>query len=211
MHSGPFFLSKYSSQHGGLINIQEERKEAIISTVLHVLSKSSSMEVFQQELLKKSIGLELSKEEWEDPEKKTAKMLLYRDGKGKAVSAKDLGAEFMLSGVSRATRANAKAEQDREAIAKSKIAYETTIAKSFAHHKGSATEFSKYLKSLQPDEIEEISRKIGRGQGIIGVEYVRSRLQADINKNELQLAADRDKLRREGYDVGFKLNKGLSR
>jgi hypothetical protein len=189
-------------QHGGLINIQEERKEAIKSTVLHVLLKSTSNEVFQQELLKKGIELGLSKEEWEDPEKKTTKMLLYRDGKGKAVSAKDLGAEFTLIGVSKATRANAKAEQDREAIAKSKIVYETTIAKSFAHHKGSATEFSKYLKSLQPDDIEEISKRIGQEQGKIGVEYIRHRLQADINKNELQLAADRDKLRKEGYDVG---------
>jgi len=196
-------------QHGGLINIQEERKETIKSTVLHVLPKSTSNEVFQQELLKKGIELGLSKEEWEDPEAKTAKMLFYRDGKGKAISAKDLGAEFMLSGVSRATRANAKAEQDREAIAKSKIAYETTIAKSFAHHKGSATEFSKYLKSLQPNDIEEISKRLGQEQGKIGVEYIRHRLQADISKNELQLAGEQDKLRREGYDVGRNLNKGL--
>jgi len=65
------------------------------------------------------------------------------------------------------------------------------------------------LKSLQSNDIEEISRKIGRDQGVIGVEYVRSRLQADIGKNELQLAGERDKLRREGYDVGRKLNRGL--
>lgn len=196
-------------QHGGLINIQEERKEAIKSTVLHVLSKSTSIEVFQQELLKKSIELGLSKEEWEDPEKKTAKMLFYKDGKGNSLSAKDLGAEFILSSLTRTIRKNAQVEQDREAIAKTKVAYDTTIAKSFAHHKGSATEFSKYLKGLQPNDIEEISRKTGRDQGVIGVEYVRSRLQADISKNELQLAGERDRLRREGYDVGRKLNRGL--
>ncbi len=189
-------------QHGGLINIQEERKEAIKSAVLHVLSKSTSMEVFQQELLKKSIELGLSKEEWEDSEKKTAKMLFYKDGKGNAMSSKDLGSEFMLSSVSRTTRENAQVEQDREAIAKSKIAYETTIAKSFAHYKGSTTELLKYLKSLQHDDIERISKILGQEQGKIGVEYVRHRLQADINKNELQLAGERDKLRREGYDIG---------
>ncbi len=83
-----------------------------------------------------------------------------------------------------------------------------TIAKSFAHHKGSATEFSKYLKGLQPDDIEEISKKIGGEQGKIGVEYVRSRLQADIVKSELQLAGERDKLRRQGYDTGRNLNTG---
>jgi hypothetical protein len=197
-------------QHGGLINIQEERKEAIKSTVLHVLSKSTSIEVFQQELLKKSIELGLSKEEWEDPEKKTAKMLFYRDGKGNALSAKDLGTEFMLSGLTSTIRKNAQVEQDRDAIAKSKIAYDTTVAKKFAEYKGSATEFSKYLKGLQPNDIEEISRKTGRDQGVIGVEYVRSRLQADINKSELQLAGERDRLRREGYEVGFKRNRGLS-
>lgn len=196
-------------QHGGIINIQEERKEAIKGTVLHVLSKSTSIEVFQQELLKKSIELGLSKEEWEDPEKKTVKMLFYRDGKGNAVSGKDLGAEFMLSGLTRAIRKNTQVEQDREAIAKTKVAYDTTIAKKFAEYKGSATEFSKYLKSLRPDDIEEISRKIGRDQGVVGVEYVRSRLQIDINKNELQLAADRDRLRREDYDIGKSLNRGL--
>jgi len=196
-------------QHGGLINIQEERKEAIKSAVLHVLSKSSSMEVFQQELLKKSIELGLSKEEWEDPEKKTTKMLFYKDGKGNAMSSKDLGAEFMLSGITRTIRKNAQVEQDREAIAKTKVSYDTTMAKRFAEYKGSATEFSKYLKKLQPNEIEEISRKIGRNQGVIGVEYVRSRLQADINKSELQLAGERDRLRREGYDIGKTQNRGL--
>jgi hypothetical protein len=195
-------------QHGGLINIQEERKEAIKSTVLHVLSKSTSIEVFQQELWKKSIGLQLSKEEWEDPEEKTAKMLFYKDGKGNSVAAKDLGPEFILSGLTRTIRKNAQVEQDREAIAKTKVAYDTIMAKKFAEYKGSATEFSKYLKRLQPDEIEKISRKVGRDQGIIGVEYVRSRLQADINKNEFQLIGERNKLVREGYDVGRNISKG---
>lgn len=198
-------------QHGGLINIQEERKEAIKSTVLHVLSNCSSDQSFQDELLKRGIELRMSKEDYEVIGKESHKVLLYKDGKGKSISARELGSEFMLSGVSRTIRANARAEQDREAIAKSKAAYDTTIAKSFVHHKGSATEFSKYLKSLKPDDIEEISRKIGRDQGVIGVEYVRSRLQADINKTELQLATDRDKLRREGYDVGKAQNRGLSR
>ncbi|WP_407430453.1 MobV family relaxase [Arcticibacter sp.] len=196
-------------QHGGLINIQEERKEAIKSTVLHVLSKSTSIEVFQEELLKKSIRLELSKEEWEDPEKKTVKMLFYKYGKSNHLSANDLGSEFMLSGLIRAIRKNAQVEQDREAIAKTKVSYDTTMAKKFAEFKGSATEFSKYLKRLQPDDIEEISKKIGRDQGIIGVEYVRSRLQADIGKTELQLAGERDRLRREGYDAGKYQNKGF--
>jgi len=191
-------------QHGGLINIQEERKEAIKSTVLHVLSKSTSIEVFQQELSKKSIGLQLSKEEWEDPEEKTAKMLFYKDGKGNYVAAKDLGPEFILSGLTRTIRKNAQVEQDREAIAKTKVAYDTIMAKKFAEYKGSATEFSKYLKRLEPNEIEEISRKVGRDQGLIGVEYIRHRLQTDIGKSELQLAGDRDKLRKEGYDVGRK-------
>lgn len=89
------------------------------------------------------------------------------------------------------------------------MAYDTAIAKKFAEYKGSATEFSKYLKRLQPDDIEEISRKTGRDQGIIGVEYVRHRLQADIGKSDLQLASERDKLRREGYDVGKAQNRGL--
>jgi hypothetical protein len=189
-------------QHGGLINIQEERKEAIKGTVLHVLSKSTSIEVFQEELSKKNIRLELSKEEWEDPEKKTAKMLFYKDGKGNAMSSKDLGAQFMLSDITRTIRKNAQVEQDRQAIAKSKTLYDSEIAKSFAHHKGSVTEFSKYLKSLQPDDIEYISKRLGQEQGKIGVEYVRNRLQADIGKSDLQLAGERDKLRREGYDVG---------
>lgn len=196
-------------QHGGLINIQEERKEAIKSTILHVLSTCTSGQAFQDELLKRGVTLKTSKEEWEDVDKKTFKMLLYNDGKGKSISAKDLGVEFMSSGVSRTIRESARAEQDREAIAKSKIAYETTIAKSFAHHKGSVTEFSKYLKSLQPDDIEDISKRIGQEQGKIGVEYVRNRLQADINKSELQLAGERDKLRREGHYVGKAQNRGL--
>jgi hypothetical protein len=85
----------------------------------------------------------MSKEDYEVIGKELHKVLLYKDGKGKSISARELGPEFMLSGASRTIRANAQAEKDREAIAKSKIAYETTIAKSFAHHKGSATEFFK--------------------------------------------------------------------
>ena len=53
-------------------------------------------------------------------------------------------------------------------------------------------------------DIEVISKSIGQDQGAIGVEYVRSRLQADISKSELQLAGERDKLRKEGHNVGRK-------
>lgn len=77
------------------------------------------------------------------------------------------------------------------------------------HFKGSATEFSKHLKRLQTDDIEKISKRLGQEQGTIGVEYIRHCLQSDINKSALQLAGDRDKLRREGYDVGRKLEKGI--
>jgi hypothetical protein len=48
---------------------------------------------------RKCIELEVSKEGWEDPEKKAVKMRFYRDGKGNDLSAKDLGPEFMVSGV----------------------------------------------------------------------------------------------------------------
>jgi len=65
------------------------------------------------------------------------------------------------------------------------------------------------LKGLKPDDIEEISKRLGQEQGKIGVEYVRSRLQADINKSELQLSGERDRLRREGYDIGKSVSRGL--
>lgn len=196
-------------QHGNPINILEERKEAIKSAVLHVLTTCTSDQSFPEELLKKGITLKLSKEDREIEDKKIYRVPRYEDGKGKSISARELGPEFMASSVSKKIKENSQAQQDREAIAKSKIAYETAMANSFVHHKGSATEFSKYLKSLEPDDIEEISKRIGQEQGKIGVEYIRHRLQADINKNELQLAADRDRLRREGHDVGKKLNRGL--
>lgn len=67
----------------------------------------------------------------------------------------------------------------------------------------------KYMKSIQPNDIEEISKRLGQKQGNIGVEYIRHRLQADIGKSELQLASERDKLRREGYDVGRKPGNNL--
>jgi len=40
-------------------------------------------------------------------------VLLYKDGKGKSISAKDLGSEFITSGVSRKIKSNAQVEQDR--------------------------------------------------------------------------------------------------
>jgi len=195
-------------QHGNPINILEERKESIKSAVLHVLATCGSDQSFPEELLKKGITLKLSKEDREIVDKKIYRVPRYEDGKGKSISARELGPEFMASSVSKKIKENAQVEQDRQAIAKSKTLYDSEIAKSFTHHKGSATEFSKYLKSLQPDDIEEISKRIGQEQGKIGVEYIRHRLQADIGKSELQLAGEREKLRREGYDVGK--NRGLN-
>jgi len=196
-------------QHGNPINILEERKEAIKSAVLHVLTTCSSDQSFPEELLKKGITLKLSKEDREIVDKKIYRVLRYEDGKGKSISARELGPEFMASSVSKKIKENAQVAQDRESIAKSKIIYETDMAKNFAGHKGSATAFSKYLKSLQPDDIEEISKRLGQEYGKIGVEYIQHRLQADINKSDIQLAGGRDKLRREGYDVGKDRNKGL--
>jgi len=57
------------------------------------------------------------------------------------------------------------------ALVKSKVAYDTTIAKSFAHYKGSSIEFFKYLKGIQPIDIEKISERIGREQGDWGRVY----------------------------------------
>lgn len=192
-------------------NILEERKETIKSAVLHVLATCTSDQSFPEELLKKGITLKLSKEDREIEDNKIYRVPRYEDGKGKSISARELGPEFMVSSVSKKIKENAKVEQDRQAIAKSKTLYDSEIAKSFAHHKGSSTEFSKYLKIIQPIDIEEISKRIGQEQGKIGVEYIRHRLQADISKSELQLAGEREKLRREGYDVGNKLNRGLGR
>jgi len=127
----------------GLNNILDERKEDIRSTVLYVLSTCSSDQSFQDELLKRGIELRMSKENYLVIGKESHKVLLYKVGKGKSISVRELGPEFMPSGFSRMIRANAQAEQDWEAIVKSKIAYETTIAKSFAHPKGSAIEIPK--------------------------------------------------------------------
>ena len=74
----------------------------------------------------------------------------------------------MFSGVSKIIRTNSKVEQDRETIAKTKIAYETTIVKRFAHHKGSAPEFSKYLQSLQPNDIYRLVKYLARDREKLG-------------------------------------------
>jgi len=80
----------------------------------------------------------------------------------------------------------------------------------FPEYKGSAAETSKYLKNLQPSEIEYFMNSIGKGYGKNGTSYIRNRLEADINKNEFQLAGDRDKLRREGYNIGRDRGKNLN-
>lgn len=198
-------------QHGGLINIQEERKNAIRGVISHLLINSASPESFQQELAKNGIKMIASKDDQEVTDKTAYKVVLYKDGQGDPISSRDLGTEFMISNVLKKIKENAQAQQDREAIEKCKKAYEITIANTFAHHKGSAIEVSRYLKRLESDHIEEISKQLGQEQGEIGVSYIRSRLQADINKNEIQLAADRNRLRKEGYDIGKKSENNLKR
>jgi len=108
----------------------------------------------------------------------------------------------MANGILEKIRKNQEAEQERVNIEKCKSVYDATMAGIFAENKGSATETSKYLKKVQPTEIKYFVTSVGKEYGEKGTSYVRNRLQADINKNELQLAADRDRLRREGYDVG---------
>lgn len=102
-----------------------------------------------------------------------------------------------------------QAEQERVNIEKCKKVYGATIAGIFTHYKGIATEVSKYIQSLQPNQKEDVISRIGQEYGTKGIFYVQSRLQTDINKIEFQLAAGRDKLRREGYDIGRKPGNSL--
>ena len=196
-------------QHGGLINIQEERKNALRGTISHVLSNATSQEIFQHGLAKNGIKMTVAKDDQEVIDKITYKVVLYKDGQGDPISSRDLGAEFMISSILKKIKENAQAQQDQEAIEKCKKAYETTIASTFAQHHGNVTEVSKHLKSLKPDEIEVICSSLGKEHGANGIAYIQKRLQIDINKNEFELAADRDKLRREGYDIGRKQRNNL--
>jgi len=198
-------------QHGGLVNIEEERKNALRGTILHVLSNCTSLQLFRQELIKKGVKPTFSEHDQEVVGKNRYKVFLFHDGKGGPISSRELGAEFMASSVVGKIEENVQAEKDREAIEKCKKAYEITIANTFAQHHGNVTEVSKHLKSLKPGEIEVICRSLGQEQGAVavGIAYIQKRLQADINKSEFELAADRDKLHREGYDVGRNLKKNL--
>ena len=167
-----------------------------------------SPEYFQQELAKKGIKIGFSKDDQESVGKQKYKVFLYKDGKGDSISSRDLGPEFMANGIFERIRKNQEAEQEKVNIEKCKKVYDATMAGIFAHYKGSATEVSKYLKNLQPDQKEDIINKIGNEYGTKGTFYVQSRLQADINKNEFQLATDRDKFWREGHDIGRTKSKG---
>ena len=160
-----------------------------------------SPEFFQQELAKKGIKIGSSKDDQETIGNKTYKVFLYKDGKGDPISSRDLGPEFMVNGIFERISKKQEAEEERINIEKCKKVYDATMAGTFAYYKGSATEVSKYLKGLQPDDKENIINRIGQDYGTKGTFYVQSRLQADINKNEFQLAADRDKLRRDGHDI----------
>ncbi|GGC16128.1 MobV family relaxase [Dyadobacter sediminis] len=192
-------------QHGGLVNIEEERKNALRGAILHVLSNCTSEQLFRQELIKKGIKPTFSEDDQEVVGKNRYKVFLFHDGKGKPISSRELGAEFMASSVVGKIEENVQAEKDREAIEKCKKAYEITIASTFAQHHGNVKEVSKYLKSLKPGEIEVICRRLGQEHGAAGIAYIQNRLQADINKNEFELTADRNRLQKEGYDIGRKL------
>ena len=128
--------------------------------------------IFENKLVKKGIKPTFSEDDQEVVGKNRYKVFLFHDGKGGAISSRELGAEFMASSVVGKIEENVQAEKDREVIEKCKKAYEITIANTFAQHHGNVKEVSKHLKSLKPSEIEIICRTLGQEHGAVAVDLI---------------------------------------
>ena len=152
----------------GLSMFRKSAKKILEAQCCMFYQLAAHINPFKMNFLKRGIELRMSKENYEVIGKESHKVLLYKGRKGKSILVRELGPEFMPSGFSWMIRANAQAEQDWEAIVKSKAAYDTTIAKSFAHHKGSATEFSKYLKAYNLMISKKLATGLVRNTGKLG-------------------------------------------
>lgn len=94
-------------QHGGLINLFEERKQALRATILHYVKQASTSAEFTSALKEKGITVTTVVES----EDRFKRVVNYDDGQG-LIPDTELGADFKVVNIQNQLKANAKKQED---------------------------------------------------------------------------------------------------
>jgi Plasmid recombination enzyme len=100
-------------QHGGLINLEEERINALRATISHVVKNCTATNGFSAMLKAKGIQVSMSeKGEEKGADGKLYRSITYTDDKG-PVKGRELGPEFSIFNIGQQIHANAKREDEK--------------------------------------------------------------------------------------------------
>ncbi len=192
------------NEHGQLVNLQEERKEALRNTISFCLKQSYSQDELKVQLQSKGIKLSYATDYRDTLDGRAVKAAAFVDSQG-AVLGSELGAAFTAQGIMDTLRANhdQRVLQLQEAEQKKKQAeyrriYDKAMGDLFKAMKGDCTKVAKYLKEARPgdplyplDQVQAVSKEALP----LAVEWFKK----DMQKSSEALVWVRSELEKQGH------------
>jgi len=146
------------NEHGKLVNLQEERKEALRNTISYCLRESYNLNEFQAQMKNKGVQVGYGKKVKEQLDGKEVDAIGFSDGKG-FIPGHELGIAFSVQGIVDTLRANHQKrvlEQQEEARkkqeAKYRKLYQKALGELFMAFRGDCTKVARYLKEARPGD-----------------------------------------------------------
>lgn len=189
-------------EHGQLVNVLDARKAALRATISATVRNCTTMDELRPALAQKGLKLTFSKEQPEQANGKTYNGSVYHDGQGDPIRGQELGPDYTTIGLHQqfAQVRALQAQQNRER--QYARAYDELLAELFARHQSEAKRVAQYLQAMTQERQRHFGQEFGQTHGPEGAAYAGLRLQADRQKTPSQLSADRDGLKKQGFDVG---------
>lgn len=191
------------NEHGQLVNLQEERKEALRGTISYCLRESYNLNEFQAQMESKGVLVGYGKKVKEQLDGKEVDAIGFNDGKG-FIPGHELGVAFSIQGIVDTLRANHQKrvlEQQEEARKKQEAQYRKLYLKAlgelFTAFRGDCTKVARYLKDshrgdpFHPLHKVEIANKNA-------LPHALHWFQQDAKKSSDDLIWVRSQLEREG-------------
>lgn len=189
-------------QYGQLVNILEERKQALRATISATVPKCTSLEELSAGLAKKGVKMGFHKERFDEQDGLRYNQVGFGDGKGPRIGGDELGPDYTTFGLLRQLEQVRQARERQEREKEYARHYDQVLAKALKDHKGDCRQTADYLKALSEPAREQFYQGVAKQLGAEAGEYFRRRLETDRQKTPLQLSADREYLRSLGLNVG---------
>lgn len=193
-------------QHGQLVNLLEERKNAMRTTISRSTGKCTTMEELQTDLAAKGIKMTFHKEHSETYQGKNYSGASFDDGQGR-IRGDELGDDF-TTGRLVAQLVQLQAQRDRaEREKRYQVTVDGLLAGYFKFCQGDATKVAQMLARTTEQDRDTVIHEFDAIHGQEGAEYARKQLAKFDRLTAYQLVTERDALTKVGYDVG--LSNGL--